>query len=202
VDELLNTNQELVNEQSRLKASVEKAEQKAERAIQAGIERETELKKEVFDLRRMNNRLEMKEVQFRDIIINNAATQQITDQDVIQAFSELRQMVQQLAKSPVFDLVHVPFQAPPDATQAAKHFYAGLRNLSPQDIGLRLRAQIWDILYKHVFMRPIFGLLVPGFSKDKKLGELRDIEAGLVKFEDFLLEDEKRRARKSAEVLG
>ena len=186
MDELMAENQRLESERSQLKDRIQQAT--LERA--ASATRETDLKNQLLNLKRDVARLEMKEIQFRDIIISNAATQQITDQDVIQAFSELRQTVQQLAKNQAFDLAQNPASPISDMnSQTNKHFYTVIRGLSMKDVSYRVRMRIWEILYKFVFRRAIFGLKSIRESEDKDhdyKADMWSIESKLALFEEYL----------------
>ncbi|ORY15234.1 hypothetical protein BCR34DRAFT_662103 [Clohesyomyces aquaticus] len=190
VNDVMTANQNLQNEKSELETRIQEKDQ----TITASAEKESELRREVLELKRKIAHLERKEVEFRDIIISNATVQQVTDQDVIQAFSELRQTVQQLAKNPALDLAHSPLPPTPngtDSNQADRHFYSKLRTLSlkPRDVGFRVRMRIWEILHTLVFTKTIFGLKVP--LKDDEAEDLWKMEIHLGRFEQYLFESSK-----------
>ncbi|OCL10016.1 hypothetical protein AOQ84DRAFT_274338, partial [Glonium stellatum] len=135
---------------------------------------EAELKKELLDLRREVARLQQKETQFRDIILSSAGTQKITDQEVIQAFADLRQKVQQLASSSTFDLANIPAISS-DWTQKMKNFYAVCRPLRSRDVSNRLKARIFAILHQLILGEPYFGLKRENHTTPRN-GELWDID--------------------------
>lgn len=183
----MDKNERLESEKSQLEYRIQVADQ----MVSALNLRESEQKNRLFELKRDIARLEKKETEFRDIIISNVATQQVTDQDVIQAFSELRQTVQQLAKNQAFDLIQNPLLPTPDAkNQANKHFYTIIRDLSPKDVSFRVRMRIWEILYRFIFSRTIFGLK-GDYDHDKESQDMWDIETHLVRFEEYLSKNSK-----------
>jgi hypothetical protein len=182
VEEMMTANQQ---EKSRLEERLQMASQE----LAASVAKEANLRNELLALKRDFARLEMKEVQFRDIIISNAATQQVTDQEVIQAFSELRQTVQQLAKNQAFDLAQTPLLVPPDAKQSDKHFYKKIQGLPPKDVNSRVRMRIWEIVYSYILSQTVFGLKkARNYDIEGEDGNrfLWDIEEGLTDFEDYL----------------
>lgn len=170
----------VVNQQE--KAELEVQLHSVNQALVASVAREHDLKTEIFGLKRDITLMEKKEIQFRDIIISNAATQQVTDQEVMQLFSNLRQAVQQVALDLVFDLKQKPHFV---ETKLSQHqFYTSVRNLSPKDIGSRVRMRTWEIVYRDILHPTIFGL-IPREKNDDEAIKKSDIEKHLVLLETY-----------------
>lgn len=168
----------------RLEARIKDADEDIERRATT----EAELKKELLDLKREVARLQKKEVQFRDIILSSAGTQKITDQEVIQTFSDLRQKVQQLASSSAFDLTNISTGTTDSRKQGMSCFYTMCRGLRSRDAGHRLKAEIFYILDILILSRTCFGLKRERHGGDEK-ERLWYIEEHLRDFEQLLSED-------------
>ncbi|KAK3326053.1 hypothetical protein B0H66DRAFT_530059 [Apodospora peruviana] len=131
---------------------------------------------------------------FRNIIMDQATTQKVSDYEVVQGFRDLYQSIQKLARSPSYALNdrEAPDLAPHHQERADMvDFYgmAGWGGLSAKDRGLRMRAEFFRILYDRILANNCFGL--DGFEKDKVAGHiagLGTVEPGLQRFERLLKE--------------
>lgn len=181
-DVLAAKNRELEIENMALKAQVQLKDKEIERKA----ETEAELKKELDDLRRDFGRSQQNEAKLRSIILSSAGTQQITDQEVVQTFSDLRQKVQQLASTEAFDFAAT---SPGlfGGSQAMNHFYAVCRRLrNKTDVVNRLKAHIFAILHAEILNKPLFGLKGLGDQGKKYEQVLWNIDENLARFQEFL----------------
>lgn len=129
--------------------------------------------------------LKEKEVKFRDIIISKAGARKVTDQDVITAFSVLRQQVQALARNPTYQVEKIP-SIPSNSTPKMKLFYSfWKKGLIPKDLGFRIRAQIFTLLYDKILDVRCFGLDVNERENPQFKG-YGEIERHLQYFEHIL----------------
>lgn len=151
---------------------------------------ENKLRSELRDLEREMARLQKKEAYFREIILGSAGTQKITDHEIIQAFSDLRQEAQQLASSPVFDLKNIHKIAPDPRKQKTRQFYAVCRDLRSRDVSNRLKAHIFTVLYQRILVRQVFGLKREDRGNEEK-EHLWQMEEYLAHFEQYLMMDDK-----------
>jgi hypothetical protein len=129
--------------------------------------------------------LKEKEVTFRDIIISKAGSQKITEEEVITAYSVLRQQVQALARNPAYQVEKAP-SVPLSSSSKMKHFYAiWKKGLSSKDLGFRIRAQIFSLLDQNILGKCCFGLDIDATQNPQFKG-YREIERSLQDFEDIL----------------
>jgi len=146
-----------------------------------------QLTKEVNDKTREIVRLQRKEVQLREMVIGSAGAQEVTESEIIGMFSDLRQNVQQLASSSVFDLTTIPSPHSIDArSQQTRHFYAVCDKLKPRDIANRLRAEIFYIIHVMILNQTYFGLKRDA-EDVKSTSKLWETEDWLTHFEVQLL---------------
>jgi len=145
-----------------------------------------QLKKELNDKTKEIAKLQQKAVQLRGMVIGCAGTQEVTDSEIIWVFSDLRQSVQQLASSSVFDFTTIPSsQGIEVSNQQMRHFYSVCGNHNPRNIVNRLKAEIFHIIYKKVLSRTYFGLKRD--AKDpESANEFWETEKWLTHFEALL----------------
>lgn len=137
------------------------------------------------NLRTDIKRLREKEGRFREIILDKAGTQKVSDHEVIIAFSTLRQQVQALVRNPAFNIDKSPY-LPVAPSEDMKLFYALWKSsLSAKDLSLRTRGQIFSLLDNYVLSRPLFGL-DRADTETKETKHYYDIELGLGQFEELL----------------
>jgi hypothetical protein len=109
-----------------------------------------------------------KEAELRDIILDRVGDENVTDQEVIQAFCELRQNVQQLASSSAFDHTAV---------------------LQPKAIQSPLKANIFAILDAGILNSSFTGML-QGLQREfydgNKGATLKEMEHELNRFKSLL----------------
>ena len=136
------------------------------------------------DLRMDIKRLQEKEARFREIILGKAGTQKVSDQEVVIAFSTLRQQVQALVKNTNFNLDKKPL-LPVNASEKMKRFYAFWRSHLPQkDLSLRTRSEVFSLLDQFILSRPLYGL--KRADKTKETENCYHIEQSFGKFERLL----------------
>lgn len=182
LDELIARDEDFEKETEQLKLQLQNAYDEIHRKTAS----ETNLKDEMRDLEGKITHLESKEVEYRGIILGNAGTQGLSDQDVIQVFSDLRQKVQQLVSSSAFDLEKIPVLSPDSKGQKRNSFYYNCRLLQKKDVINRFKSQIFALLYQYIFGKPLLGLKGDdGGSKEER--DLWQMESGLARFEKHLL---------------
>ncbi|KAF2113916.1 hypothetical protein BDV96DRAFT_600671 [Lophiotrema nucula] len=142
----------------------------------------TSLQNDVAVLKQEIANREKNEIKLRDIILENAANEKITDMEVRQAFLDFRQSVQQLAKSSMFQFDEFVLSREDQKIRFKAEFYHNLPKLSTKDGRQRLQARVFDIIFSWVFGKPCFGL--------KRQSEERKRDAHLGKLEDWLGEFE------------
>lgn len=141
----------------------------------------------------------------RDIVLGQAGTQKISDDEVVQGFLKLRQTVQRLVHSLTDLLEEVPklHVRHRERVEVVQFYYGRWGSWLPKDRALQMRARVFQILHNNILKRDCFGL--DGFEKDKVDGPLalgkkgqRDplgtIEPGLRRFESLLREKGKCRS--------
>jgi hypothetical protein len=137
------------------------------------------------DLKVDIKRLQEKEVRFREIILDKAGTQKLSDQEVVLAFSTLRQQVQALARNSAFKLDKSP-SLPVKSSDDMKLFYAIWKSDLPlKDLSLRTRSQVFSLLYHYILSRPVYGL-DRADSETKGTKYYYDIERSFGQFEGLL----------------
>jgi hypothetical protein len=153
---------------------------------------------QMIDLHKEVARLQQKESDFRDIILNSAGTQKVSEDEVTRAFQDIRQTVQRIASSPTFNLKAIPsrFEIPASFNswdtnkQEVRHFYAKCRLLKSKDVEYRVKAQIFHVLYQDIFQQPLFGLKQQNYEGERN-SLYWDIERHLVSFENMISRDPK-----------
>ncbi|KAF1962896.1 hypothetical protein CC80DRAFT_530791 [Byssothecium circinans] len=145
-----------------------------------------DLRNENVELKQKVARVEAHIFQLKSVILGNVGTQKTFDDEVVGAFSQLRQLTQQVAASSAFDLSVIPQPVLDSKNQEKTDFYSSLgqTTASPKDFGLRLRAEIFSLLEHLIFSRTCFGLKQGGGEGNR---ELWDMEDWLNKFEKLLL---------------
>ncbi len=151
---------------------------------------EATMKQDMFNMKREISHLRNKNMHLRDVILKSAGTQKVTDEEVTQAFYDLRQSVQQLASSSIFDLTAVTAHGPCARHLNIRSFYKACRGLRGPDIAHRVKAEIFASLHHLILNRTCFGLKRansnPGTNEN-----LWDMDESLVKFEQYLMADPK-----------
>ncbi|KAK4143974.1 uncharacterized protein C8A04DRAFT_11869 [Dichotomopilus funicola] len=134
-------------------------------------------------------KLRGKEAMFRTIILDQAGVQEISDNDILQGFLNMRQNVQKISRSSAYavdtdPLLSATLEA---AAPSVKKFYASAAwgMLGVADRRLRLRAKIFNELYAQILNSKCFGLLEVHTSDGDTKGP---VEPGLRRFESMLKE--------------
>jgi hypothetical protein len=134
-------------------------------------------------------KLRGKEAMFRTIILDQASVQEISDNDILQGFLNMRQNVQNISRSSAYAVDTNPLLSATleMAAPSVKEFYAldAWTMLGVADRRLRLRAKIFDELYAQILNSKCFGLLDVYTSDGDTKGR---VEPGLRRFESMLKE--------------
>ncbi len=184
--QLQDTNKALHQQNSELQRELDGARRDLENIVRhrtAGTEAQLrESQEEVKKLRE-------KEAIFRTMILDQASVQDLSDNDILQGFLNLRQKVQKISRSSAYAVDTNPLlsAALDEAKPHIKKFYAsvGWGVLSLADRRFRLLAKISDELYCHILDYPCFGLRAVHTSDGDVQGP---IEPGLRRFESLLRE--------------
>ncbi|KAK3343435.1 hypothetical protein B0T25DRAFT_508243 [Lasiosphaeria hispida] len=164
--------------------------QNTERQLQAAEEQVKKLRQEAAT--------------FRSIILEEAGTQKVSDEEVVSSFSKLRQATQKLSR--LFPLNDKPSLSDKHQERAeVTEFYNPARwgSLSTKDQGLLIRAKIFEILYDRILVGACFGLdgfeksmalERPGGGREGKRDPQGTIEPGLQRFERLLKEKNIRKS--------
>lgn len=172
----LETEKAVLEEQIRLK----------DEEIEKRMETEVKLQKELGDRSHALLQLQQKQEQLRGVILSSAGIQEITDLEVIQAFSDLRQKVQQLASSLVSDYAaNSPVFI--GKAQGMMHFRAVSRPPQTKDVVNRWKQQIFNTLHSSVFCKLLFGLNGHRDQGKKTEEPLEYIDNSLVRFHELVL---------------
>lgn len=176
-NQLLQTeNQDLSNEIMKLKTRLQTETAEVQRLTQIDANSKSELA-----------HLKAKEVALREMIVGKAGAQKITDPEVVTAFSVMRQQVQALGRNSTYQLERKHLTLSPKISPRMKAFY-GLwhqGHLSPKDLALRMRAEIFTLLYDRILNINCFGLHVGG-NMDERYKGFNEVERQLRRFEEIL----------------
>jgi hypothetical protein len=189
-ESLANQIQELEIEKSQLEQRIQQSDETiAERAIA-----DADLRREISELKLENARLRADKDKFRTMVLSSASTQKVTDQEVIQGFSDVRQRVQQIAASSTFDLKITPkiaISLNRTIHSRMRNFYNQCKGLGRIDMGHRVKSQIFAILFEYILDKTCFGLKRDKKSdkNDPSTKELWDMEENLQRFEQLLRRD-------------
>ena len=134
----------------------------------------------LLQARREIKKLQGREDLFRGIIVDKASTQKVSDQDIISKFLSIRQLIQQVAHSKIFDY-ETPPHLPPNAEDDMVNWYGLWKlGLSRKDLVHRTRGKIFRLLYEQVFVKRLFGLE----RLDRPVWS--EMETGLATFEGLI----------------
>ena len=109
---------------------------------------------------------------FRSIILGQANTQKVSDDEVISRFAKIRQDIQRLARNPAYDLDRsvLPSREGQPTYRDMARFYSpeNWEQLLPKDRVLRMRAQVFGLLYEGILAYHCFGLRgIEGLEDDE-----------------------------------
>ncbi|KAH6614540.1 hypothetical protein B0J18DRAFT_439604 [Chaetomium sp. MPI-SDFR-AT-0129] len=162
---------------------------KARRELQTVRRRIAGIEGQLYESQEEVKKLCGKEAMFRTIILDQAGVQEISDNDILQGFLNMRQNVQKISRSSAYavdtdPLLSATLEA---AAPSVKKFYtsAAWRMLGVTDRRLRLRAKIFNELYAQILNSKCFGLLEVHTSDGDTKGP---VEPGLRRFESMLKE--------------
>jgi hypothetical protein len=134
-----------------------------------------QLSEKLREVERKVNQLESTNSSLRSTIFNNTGKQEVPDEEIGAKFSGLRNRIHTIARSNLFSMtLEKPlFKKETDMVK----FYEAWGKLSlEKDRRTRIKAQIFDILHRHILDDTCFGL--NGLSE-----EFSHIESGLASFE-------------------
>ncbi|KAI3395586.1 hypothetical protein diail_1098 [Diaporthe ilicicola] len=156
------------------------------------VERDQKLLEQQSEIRRQLKQIN----KLRGIVLDKAGDQKVCDDEVVQAFSRVRQETLALAKSAALRVDQIP-ALKPDARPSVHAFYGDgeWESWKPKDRELRLRKSLFHMLHRLVFDQACFGIegfqassferpgpIAAGLSSleteaNKQRGELVDNEA-------------------------
>ena len=149
------------NEALRSKVKAMEAELEAEKKMYAAMLAST--KGELHNAHLDVKRLQEKEARLRSIVLDKAGTQKISDGEIINNFTQLRQRVQTIVSSPIYLVDKLKHSGPSGShrldsgSQLYNLWKSGL-NLSTKDLSLRMRAELFRLLDMWILNCPLFGL--------------------------------------------
>jgi hypothetical protein len=166
-----------------LQQRVKEAESAKDRSAQRCADAEDSLTKALNELKH----LQEKESRFRTIILDKTGNQQMSDNEIITAFVNVRQRAQGIIKAAYFGNMHVNKSKLGDLQKdgSRAQFYNSLEGLKRKDRMLRARARMFRMLLVHILDNNWFGLIgVDVQTKDGKALD-RGIENALADLEDY-----------------
>ena len=129
-------------------------------------------------------RLQHTEATFRDIILDKAGTQKVSDTEIRDFFLAVRQKTQAISNNRAYD-IYQDACIPRKATTEVANFYDSWRNYSIKERRQRMMSKIFDQLGTYILDYRCFGL-EGHLIRDK--GVENDIEHQLCLFEKHLEE--------------
>jgi len=165
------------------------ARERLDRELDSARKTVADMKGQLLKGQEEAKKLREKETMFRNMILDNAGAQKISDSEILQGFVALRQHIQKISSSPFYSVETSPIisAAQEQTTPVLKTFYkpAVWGDLPVKDRKFRLRAGIFEELYFHILDYNCFGLQGFEFSDgERKLF----VEPGLRRFERMLQE--------------
>lgn len=162
----------------------------AEEKNQLGTQQLAEAEKLLSRTRADLKHLQEKESRFRDIILDKAGVQKVSDDEVRDAFLKVRQRVQGIMKTAYFGDLSIDKSQIADLSNdnSKLQFYRKMDTLGTRkDRSLRARAKIFSMLYFRILSAPCFNISGPRIAlKFGKDIDPADLEDRLVDFEEAL----------------
>lgn len=130
-----------------------------------------------------------RESMYKNIILDKAGQQQVADSDVVGGFARIRQLLQGLARPPVFAVERGPASlgsaAKADRRMAALYDLPVWKKSTNAERQMRMRATMFDLLDAEILNAPSFGIEGAVYA-DPVSGKSFLLENGLVRFEAAL----------------
>ncbi|KAG6121300.1 hypothetical protein E4U13_005028 [Claviceps humidiphila] len=120
----------------------------------------------------------------REVILRDASSQKISDEEIKQLYAALRQQIQALANNAAYDKTR-QFHCDDEGTKPEVNFRKQYNSYSSADRVFLIRSSIYRILHTFILDRPVFGL--PDFSSTVQSNSRQlDIDKALGDFEGIL----------------
>ncbi|KAK2609278.1 hypothetical protein QQS21_002213 [Conoideocrella luteorostrata] len=147
-----------------------------------------------------NNELQavrVRESQLRDIILKNSGVQKSSDEDIRQLFLALRQQLQIISRSRLFDLELPNRSLAAKSTPEAKDFYSSLAAANKVNKTQWLQSGIFNLIHNRILTANCFGFGQALNRCDRQIDLVDNFEALLQSIETFFID-----RRVGAEVIA
>lgn len=132
---------------------------------------------EIISLRR-------KEKILRDAVLDNAHSQDVSDEDIIRGFAHLRQRVQSLAQNRVLQASIGNLPLDPTVSSRVQHLEIIWEKAPKKDRAQILRAALFLVLYDYILDRELFG--IEASKQAPKTTRRKGLETNLGVFESTM----------------
>lgn len=132
--------------------------------------------------------LRAKEQSLRDFVLENNRYQEVGDDEVISAFTNVRQGIQKIASSKLYQVDKKPLAVDCSAFAVEEDLSDLWQSSTRGNRLLILRALLFQVLTKEVFTYEFFGISRSKETEDKVPDTIVDLDVGLSRFERILVQ--------------